>query len=113
MDKRVYVKSVSKSKELCSIMDYNMIIYIEEFINKLNEKLKETNNNDRILTPEQITDYKIKYINKILEYKNNKKNKEKKIKENAKAREKKVNEKLNKSIELSNKLNESNIQTKT
>jgi len=101
-----YVKNVSKSNELCSIMEQNTIIYIDEFLKRINAYLKDNNHNERILDNEKINNYKIKYITKMIEYKTNKKMIEKKHKENAITRYNKVKEKSIKSKELQNKLKE-------
>ena len=106
MSKSVYVKNVSKSNELCDIMDKNMIIYIDEFLKRLNNYLKGNNHSERILNNDDINKYKIKYINKIIEYKTQKKIKEKKDKENAALRYNKVKENLIKSKEHQQKISE-------
>lgn len=109
MSKSVYVKSVSKSNELCDVMDKNMIIYIDEFLKRLNKYLKDNNHDKRILNNDEINKYKINYIEKIIEYKTKKKEKEKKYKENAAKRYNKVKQNLLKSKELQENIKEQNL----
>ena len=109
MSKQIYFKNVYKSSELCPIIENNMVIYIEEFLNRINDILKEKNLDQRILTKEQIYKYKQTYLENVYNDKIKKKKKEQLRKQRELDRTKKINENAIKSKELQQELKDSEM----
>ena len=111
MDNCHYFNKIRKSNELTPILENNMIIYIEEFCNKINEYINNNNiDKNRLISNTQIAKYKKDYINLITSEKKEKIEKAKKIKEREQIRKQRLKLKLAKNKEKKQKLKEQNLK---